>query len=166
MSSSRWVTRGSRLAEGVSILRSRPRVALTQGIALVVALLVGSSFAIPDAGAAVVNKPTFVDSEDVLNSVACPATNFCVAVGWYIDSRLTGKHALGDRALIESWNGTAWSIVPNPGITSQTVLDSVARTSATDCTAVGAYPSSVDETTEPLVPLCQPCVRQFPSSFH
>jgi hypothetical protein len=65
--------------------------------------------------------------------------SLCVAVGSYLN---------GDalQTLIESWNGTAWSVIPSPnqGI-SQNELYSVSCTSSTACVAVGEY-FNLDET--------------------
>ena len=67
-----------------------------------------------------------------LYGVACVSTSNCTAVGWSADSSSTS-------ALIESWNGTSWSIVPTPSVSGSTdsALQAVACVSASDCTAVG-----------------------------
>jgi hypothetical protein len=71
-----------------------------------------------------------------LEGVSCPTniTNYCAAVGSALDSSGTAQ------MVIESWNGTAWSITPNPtfdgGVIGQ---QAVSCTSATFCEAVGAY---------------------------
>jgi Ser-Thr-rich glycosyl-phosphatidyl-inositol-anchored membrane family len=77
------------------------------------------------------NKST-TDS-NVLNGIACTSSISCVAVGYYFNSGVQDT-------LVESWNGTTWSIVssPNPG-TAHNVLASVACTSSTSCVAVGFY---------------------------
>jgi len=41
--------------------------------------------------------------------------------------------------LIESWNGTAWSVVPSPSPPADDFLNGVSCVSAISCTAVGFY---------------------------
>jgi hypothetical protein len=81
----------------------------------------------------IVPSPNVGSGTNVLNSVSCVGTSFCTAVGGWSDA-VTGTA----RALIESWNGTSWSVVPsaNPGGTDY-ALDGVSCTSATWCQAVG-----------------------------
>jgi hypothetical protein len=71
---------------------------------------------------------------NALSGVACTGPTSCVAVGSYANS--SGI----DDTLIESWDGTSWSIVasPNPG-TQGSYLNAVSCTSATRCVAVGYY---------------------------
>ena len=45
-------------------------------------------------------------SSAVTEAVSCVSPTFFVAVGRYI--------AEGEKPLVESWNGTEWSIVPSP----------------------------------------------------
>ena len=67
-----------------------------------------------------------------LNSVACPVTTSCFAVG---NSQTTTT----SRTLIERWNGTAWSIVTSPNPTVGTpVLSSVGCSGPSLCFAVGS----------------------------
>ena len=73
---------------------------------------------------------------NVLNAVSCTSAQACTAVGEYV--------ALGGwRTLIESWDGSAWSIVPSPNASTaqQNYLDGVSCLSATFCTAVGSLNS-------------------------
>jgi hypothetical protein len=67
-----------------------------------------------------------------LTSVACSATNSCVAVG-------SGGNS-GSQTLIESWNGTSWAVTPSPNKRSSLFdeLLGVACT-AVGCTAAGLY---------------------------
>jgi hypothetical protein len=67
-----------------------------------------------------------------LTSVACPATATCEAVGVV--------YRAGDgqwSPLAERWDGTAWAIQPIPAIGDADILQSIACSSARDCTAVG-----------------------------
>jgi hypothetical protein len=67
--------------------------------------------------------------------VSCVSSRFCVAVG-------TSQGGLGEPpgfTLVESWNGTEWSIVPtpNPGIFDE--LEGVSCVSVKACVAVGGF---------------------------
>jgi hypothetical protein len=63
-----------------------------------------------------------------LTGVSCIAANSCFAVGqFFTDS--------GGGALIERWNGSAWSLVPTPA--ADGVLEAVSCVSASRCYAVG-----------------------------
>jgi hypothetical protein len=73
---------------------------------------------------------------DSLNSVSCVSARSCTAVGSFNPS----QNALS--TLIESWNGTRWTIVPSPNRPHSHMLDSLAAVSclsARSCTAVGTY---------------------------
>jgi hypothetical protein len=69
-----------------------------------------------------------------LNSVACPATNDCYAVGFDQPAGI-GAPAT---ALIEKWNGTEWFVF-NLGGPLNSELDSVSCPTASFCEAVGDY---------------------------
>src|SRR4029077_20396695 len=43
------------------------------------------------------------------------------------------------RTLLESWNGTRWSVVPSPNLGANNYLRGVSCTSATACTTAGSY---------------------------
>jgi hypothetical protein len=68
-----------------------------------------------------------------LNSVSCTSTSFCVGAGYYVLS------SSSEATLIETWDGTAWSITPspNPSSTGTVQLLGVSCTSSTFCVAVG-----------------------------
>jgi hypothetical protein len=70
-----------------------------------------------------------------LQDVSCISTIDCTAVG----NDNTTRNALHAAGLIESWNGSSWSVVPSPRRGSFMSLDGVSCVSATDCTAVGSY---------------------------
>ena len=81
----------------------------------------------------------------ILNDTSCTSSTYCVAVGEYLTSSNSPF-----QNLIESWNGTSWSIIssPNEGSGPNT-LDGVSCTSSTSCVAVGSYnknSSSVGQT--------------------
>ena len=81
------------------------------------------------------NPTGATDSE--LSAVSCISTSGCVAVGKYTTSTVT-------KSLVESWNGSVWSLVasPNPTGASQSVLSGVACASGSSCDAVGASVAS------------------------
>jgi len=68
-----------------------------------------------------------------LYSVSCASPSACVAVG-------TDNVGGAGHTLIESWNGTVWTIVPNPSpATGQNLLKGVSCVAASACTAVGFH---------------------------
>ncbi len=71
---------------------------------------------------------------DELHGVACPGPSNCVAVGNSYDGST-------NQNLIESWNGSTWSVVTSPDTSpsQDNGLSSVACTTPTSCVAVGAY---------------------------
>jgi hypothetical protein len=77
-----------------------------------------------------------------LYGVFCTSSTDCVAVGSY------GDGSPVQETLIESWNGSVWTVVssPDPGSGSN-VLDGVTCVSSTNCVAVGfdADASGVDD---------------------
>ena len=77
-----------------------------------------------------------------LNGVSCTSAIECVAVGDY------NNVSSGEQTLVESWNGTSWSIISSPNEGSNPGLDRVSCTSSTNCVAVGSYnnSSSVEQT--------------------
>jgi hypothetical protein len=85
-----------------------------------------------------VSSPNGSTATNMLYSVSCVATNACTAVGDYYTVR-TGT----PKTLVESWNGTRWSVVPSPSPgtpgdpLSQPYLAGVSCVSPTACTAVG-----------------------------
>ncbi len=86
----------------------------------------------PSAGPA----PTLV-------ALSCASPTFCVAVG---STHTLGRQALegfgggtGTRAVLEVWNGTAWSVRPTPlGSVHGSGLSGVSCVSSSFCIAVGA----------------------------
>jgi hypothetical protein len=69
-----------------------------------------------------------------LNTVTCPSSTNCIAVGNYSTTSWS-------RTLIEQWDGTGWKIVaaPNPHGLTFAALDGLACPSTTSCYAVGNY---------------------------
>ena len=80
-------------------------------------------------------NPTSVSgsSGDSLAGVSCTSSVACVAVG---ADRTVLSHFV--QPLIESWDGTAWSVVPSPeGSGTATILGGVFCVTSTSCIAVG-----------------------------
>jgi len=73
--------------------------------------------------------------ESSLHGVSCTGPAACTAVG--DGPRASG----GSLTLVESWNGSTWSIVPspNPSGSSSNVLNGVSCTGPSACTAVGEF---------------------------
>ncbi len=69
-----------------------------------------------------------------LDSVACPSSTSCIAVGNYATTSWS-------RTLVEQWNGTSWAIVasPNPPGLNFAIIDSISCPDTTTCHAVGLY---------------------------
>ena len=86
--------------------------------------------------------PNVANTFNGLEGVACPSSNFCMAVG----------QSYGNETLTESWNGVSWSIVPSPNPTNaqQVRFTSVSCVSSSYCAAVGQYMDSNTGFTDPL----------------
>jgi hypothetical protein len=71
-----------------------------------------------------------------LNGVSCAASNSCAAVGY--STNIAPQPV--SQTLIESWDGTSWTIVPNPNPSGfdNNQLSGVSCVASNDCTAVGS----------------------------
>jgi hypothetical protein len=87
-------------------------------------------------GWSLVPSPSPGNAQNYLNGVSCTSATTCTAVGYFLNSGSLPK------TLIESWNGTAWSVVPSPSPETNDNLNSVSCTSPTACMAVGYYNGS------------------------
>ena len=89
-------------------------------------------------------SPTQVNG---LGGVSCSLPTACVAVGAY--------YASGDfsQTLIESWNGSVWSIVPSPNTSPTQInfLGGVSCSSPSACTAIGNYEASTSTAQQNLI---------------
>jgi hypothetical protein len=95
------------------------------------ALVVGLGLAVGPVTNAAAGGATPTDtrlSSGTLNGVSCVSAKSCVAVGYR-----------GDKTLIESWNGTAWSVVSSPDLGISSSLFGVSCPSADACMAGGVY---------------------------
>jgi hypothetical protein len=77
-----------------------------------------------------VPSPTKGHEGDFLNGVWCTSASFCVAAGVYTTANIS------DQTLIESWNGTKWSIAPVP-TARESEFNAVSCVSSNDCWAAG-----------------------------
>ncbi len=73
---------------------------------------------------------------DGLGSVSCTSTTSCIAVGG--SSTGSGNTLTGVATLIESWNGSAWTVEPGPSPVPFATLSGVSCVSPSMCVAVGA----------------------------
>lgn len=86
---------------------------------------------------------TSATQSNFLTGVACPSPTLCWAAG----SAVNGNGSY--QALIERWDGSAWTIVaaPNTSATQSNFLNDLTCSSTTSCWAVGSASSSVAEQT-------------------
>jgi hypothetical protein len=113
----------------------------------VVGLIAGAVLLPVDAGAApstwsitaTTNRGSY---GSLLLGVSCADATNCQAVGWSDKSSGYGQ------TLVESWNGSAWSVVasPNKGSVSNS-LQGVSCSSPTSCVAVGSRESRKGDST-------------------
>jgi hypothetical protein len=84
----------------------------------------------------IVPSPNTPDNQpNYLNGVSCTSAVSCTAVGVDVVDELE------DQTLIESWNGSVWSIVPSPNTSSiqNNTLNCASCIGPSACTAVGTY---------------------------
>jgi hypothetical protein len=80
----------------------------------------------------IVPSPTTPSSSDTeLESVSCPSTTSCFAVGYVT--------VFSGDTLVEHWNGTTWSRVTSPDAPGDAILRGISCPSVTSCNAVGSY---------------------------
>jgi hypothetical protein len=79
-------------------------------------------------------------ANNILVSVSCSSANSCTSVGYSKgEQSMTGKPIY--TALIESWNGSTWSVDRNPKGINHGQLESVSCVSSTECKAAGFFRS-------------------------
>lgn len=76
-------------------------------------------------------NPTASGQNRELDAVSCSSATACTAVGYDLDGQTETT-----APLVESWNGTSWTVQTVPS-TSSGLLQDVSCTSASACTAVG-----------------------------
>ncbi len=139
----RGMAQPKRLDKGDAMFSVR-RFIRVGGAAILLAsgVVVGALSSSPAASASgftwsIVTTPNTTTSEiNIVVGVTCMSATDCWAVG-FASSGSGGTN----QTLAEHWNGTAWSIVTTPNVTSSggDVLGSVACVSSSDCWAVGSY---------------------------
>lgn len=85
-------------------------------------------------------------SDDLLG-VSCLSAGSCTAAGGY-ENRNSVPPA---KTLIESWNGTRWTVLTSPNLKENDVLSGVSCGSAASCTAAGSYQNSSRGMTKSLI---------------
>ena len=118
----------------------RGAVALALGVGsllAVTAVTTGPAGASSPSWSIVASPNTSSSQSNFLNGVSCVSSTSCIAVGSYYNGSV-------DQTLVESWNGTSWSIVASPNTSSSqyNYLNSVSCVSSNSCTAVGNYSNS------------------------
>jgi hypothetical protein len=81
----------------------------------------------------VVSTPDRTSRSNFLNGLSCVSSSSCVAAGYNVTGSGFGQ------TLIESWNGSRWSITPSPHPGADQQLLGVTCASATSCEATGYY---------------------------
>jgi len=84
--------------------------------------------------------------------VSCTSSTSCTAAGYY-SPNVSGGFPLENKTLVESWNGTTWTIQssPNPSGQAYSALLGVSCTSSTGCTAVGGSQPGLNSAPATLV---------------
>jgi hypothetical protein len=78
-----------------------------------------------------------VNSANVLAGVSCVSATACTAAGGYYN-----WGSGNEKTLVESWDGTSWSVAPTPNAglpTSFDLLNGVSCVSAAACAAAGYF---------------------------
>src|SRR5438093_5065997 len=133
--------RGRPLMRMIGLARTRAAVA---GIGIAaVSVTAAASVSFPASAQAliwsVVPSPSPAPTFNELDSVSCLSATACTAVG----NHAVTSGVAGPRTLIESWNGTSWSVVPSPSPSvTGNFLYGVSCVSVAACTAVGARSTS------------------------
>ncbi len=81
----------------------------------------------------VLPSPNPVAGDNEFNGVSCVSADACTAVG------ISGSSGAPTVTLIESWNGSRWSVVPSPNGPGLTWLWGVSCAAEDACSAAGLY---------------------------
>ncbi len=93
----------------------------------------------------IVTSPnTSPTQNDELSGVSCTSSSACTAAGYYLLASSDGSAS--EQTLIESWNGSAWSIVTSPNASPTNLLEGVSCNGSSVCTAVGDNGSGTEQT--------------------
>ncbi|HXZ83805.1 MAG TPA: hypothetical protein VED84_08775 [Acidimicrobiales bacterium] len=102
------------------------------GVGVLGALVIGLGWFLAPSASGAAGLPTESDAgpsgEATLVAVSCASARWCVAVGYS-----------GLDTLIESWNGSGWTVSPSPDRGATSSLGGVACVSTRWCLAVGSY---------------------------
>jgi len=91
--------------------------------------------------------PNIAQGGGELDSVSCPSSTACIAVGFIS----TNKTTTATSPLAESWNGTKWTVVPTPKLANAgAALTGVSCTRPSSCMAVGSAGTAMDDTRSTL----------------
>ncbi len=93
-----------------------------------------------------VTSPDTGAGDNSLAGVSCLSATSCIAVG---SQRTSNTAAL--QTLVESWDGSTWSIVTSPGLPGASGLAGVSCLSASSCTAVGSGSQSATAVSSTLI---------------
>jgi len=116
------------------MLRTFHRKAAFIGAAAAAALILGAGSALAVGGWTIVAAPP-IGANATLTGVATVSDNDAWAVGYHSGAAFTN---VGAKALVDTWNGAAWSQVATPATPGNTaLLFAVSASSATDAWAVG-----------------------------
>lgn len=115
----------------------RGRLTAGSALVLITTTLTLAVASLPAVAASwtIVTSPSPSATANSLNGVSCVSNTSCVAVGYYHSNKLVAQ------TLVESWDGSQWSVVPSPDVTHQrdNDLNAVSCISETSCVAVGFY---------------------------
>lgn len=104
----------------------------------------GRRWSVQSALSALSESPGQTGTSSILQSVSCPSSRTCVAVGAYNRSANPAAQA----PLVERWNGMRWSsqTTSSTATATRSVLFGVACASSAACTAVGSYSDAAGRT--------------------
>jgi hypothetical protein len=70
-----------------------------------------------------------------LTGVSCTSPTFCMAVGAYT----TDPDSIVPQTVAETWNGSAWKLIPSPTHKRTSAFNDVSCTSSQHCVAIGGF---------------------------
>jgi hypothetical protein len=88
----------------------------------------------------VASSPDGGEGGAVLSGVSCPASNRCVAVGYYRPAEfpLDAASAPPDYPLLETYDGRLWQLATGPRVPPNSILTGISCPNVTECVAVGS----------------------------
>jgi hypothetical protein len=70
-----------------------------------------------------------------LSGVSCTSASFCMAVGW----NAKDPDGIIHQTVAETWNGSAWKIIPSPAHKQESTFKDVSCSTAQHCMAIGSF---------------------------